>query len=128
MPRKGWPDWDVYVKRGCVCEYCGFDGTEYRAWQQLQIDHIIPQNSAGANSEMNKAVACQGCNRDKGFYDPRNGQAFNEPPDEITRSELIERSVAHIRSCRDQRRYTEEHSDMMDEIRQRGGRSMSAQL
>jgi hypothetical protein len=124
MPRDGWPDWGVYVRDGCICQYCGFDGTEFRAWQQLQIDHVIPQRSGGEDSEKNKAVACTGCNRDKGFFDPRSGQDFKEPPDDTTRAELIGRAREHIKNCRALKNYQSAHSDMMDEIRE--GRKVAA--
>jgi hypothetical protein len=27
MSKARWPDWEIYVQYGCVCVYCGFDGT-----------------------------------------------------------------------------------------------------
>jgi hypothetical protein len=95
MPREGWPDWDTYVLRGCVCEYCGFDGsTSWQTWNQLVIDHIIPRCKGGArDAAMNKAVACCYCNGHKLWYDPRSPEQVTaglaEPPDERSRLELI---------------------------------------
>jgi 5-methylcytosine-specific restriction endonuclease McrA len=119
MPRDGCPDWDVYVRDGCVCQYCGFTGTEYRAWQQLQIDHVIPQCCGGKDSYKNKAVACNGCNRDKGFFDPRSGEAFDEPPDDTTREKLIKRASDHIKNFRELMKYPIMHLAMIDEIDRR---------
>jgi CRISPR/Cas system Type II protein with McrA/HNH and RuvC-like nuclease domain len=85
----------------------------------LEIDHIIPQSRGGEDTPLNKAVACHGCNHDKGFYDPRSGQAFNVPPDDITRAELINRAWGHIKTCRELKGYPSAHRDMMEEIGKR---------
>jgi hypothetical protein len=116
MPRPGWPDWGVYVDRDCFCEYCGFDGTGYLAWQQLEIDHIIPQSKGGRDAPLNKAVACHGCNRDKGFYDPRSGEAVTEPSGPAMRAEMIQRAWQHIKECRLQKQYPSAHEDMAKDI------------
>lgn len=104
MPRDGWPDWDVYVQRGCICEYCGFDGsTSWQTWNQLTIDHIIPKCKDGdRDAAMNKAVACFYCNSHKLWYDPRSPEQkaarLAVPPDEQSRSELIKNAFAHIQT------------------------------
>lgn len=102
MPRNGWPDWDIYVQRGCICEYCGFDGTvSWQAWNQLAIDHIIPRSKGGSpDHPRNKAVACCYCNGHKLWYDPRSqdqaAARLAQPQSEQERSELIKRAFAHI--------------------------------
>lgn len=119
MSRQGWPDWDIYVERGCHCEYCGFDGTTWPAWNQLAIDHIIPKSQGGKDSRINKAVACSFCNHRKGWYDPRDGQVILEPTNEQSRSELIERARKHM-SETDKWNLHSAFTDMMAEIKQRG--------
>jgi len=126
MPREGWPDWDIYVQRGCICEYCGFDGTtSWQTWNQLAIDHIIPRCKGGArDAVMNKAVACCYCNGHKLWYDPRSPEqaaaGLAEPLDEVSRSELIKNAFKHIQqNGLDKWTVVSAFDEMMDEIRKR---------
>jgi hypothetical protein len=97
----------------------------------LETDHIIPQCKSGKDqgTTTNKAVACHGCNRDKGSYDPRNGEtldgeAIKEPIDEAMRSELIRRAWQRIRENRERKQYPAAHRDMIDEIKNRKDRGL----
>ena len=55
-------DENVYRRCDFTCVYCGFDGRVFENWMQLSIDHVLPRNSGGGNSETNKVVACRSCN------------------------------------------------------------------
>jgi 5-methylcytosine-specific restriction endonuclease McrA len=89
MAETDWPDWNVYVRDGCKCVYCGFDGTKLLSWFQLEIDHLIPVRSQGADWPENKVVTCVMCNKLKHGYDPGNGR-IQSPSDPMNRQELIE--------------------------------------
>ena len=73
-----WPDWSVYLRDRCRCVYCGFDGSVYANWRQLQIDHLLPKSVYPAliDSPENKVVSCCRCNGLKGNYDPSNGKGL----------------------------------------------------
>jgi hypothetical protein len=97
MPSRDWPawiDWDVWVRDRCRCVYCGLDGTDWRSWFQLEIDHIIPHEAGGTDASLNKAVACRGCNQCKHRYDPRQGDLIELT--EASRVVMIENARRHV--------------------------------
>jgi hypothetical protein len=110
MPSQDWPnwiDWNVWVRDGCRCVYCGLDGTDWRMWFQLCIDHIIPrvavltEQRLRVEGQLNKAVACHGCNVTKGAYDPRGTERTIELT-ESYRLVLIDRAKMHIEERKEQ--------------------------
>ncbi len=40
MTRRGWPDWDVYVRDRAACVYCGLDG-KTAAVERLAADATL---------------------------------------------------------------------------------------
>lgn len=62
------------------CHYCGRRGVicwMTRAWvyfQDLELDHLIPEFRGGQATPDNIVLACQRCNRSKGFR--RTAQAM----------------------------------------------------
>jgi len=113
MAKQDWPDWDVYVRDGCCCVYCGLDGTDIKSWRQLQIDHLIPCCAGGSESPENKVVACADCNRKKHGFDPSGGnKGLLLSAD--GRAELIARAKRHIESK--QRIEEADYRQMMKEI------------
>lgn len=63
MSKEKWPDWDVYIRDAMACVYCGLNGrADFRLWQQLVIDHLIPRAQGGDDLESNKVVSCHRCN------------------------------------------------------------------
>lgn len=55
------------------CEYCGAPGLVLwitRAWvrfRSLELDHVVPEFRGGQATEDNIVLACQRCNRSKGY-------------------------------------------------------------
>jgi len=92
LDKKQWPDWEIYKRDRCRCVYCGFDGTIYANWRQLQIDHLVPRSAdpPGSNDRDNKVVSCAFCNLLKGAYDPREEAAS---PDH---NDLIQQAAKYI--------------------------------
>jgi 5-methylcytosine-specific restriction endonuclease McrA len=46
---------------------------------QATLEHVFPETQGGTNEIVNLAVACAGCNREKGSrHDHRGGQRFDE--------------------------------------------------
>jgi HNH endonuclease len=116
MPNQEWPtwiDWDVWVHDGCRCVYCGLDGTDWRVWFQLQIDHIIPRKAAEIDESLNKVVACFGCNHCKLSYDPRQGETIELT--EASRIVLIDRARRYIDAEKEKLRPA--YGDMMGKIK-----------
>jgi len=51
------------VKRcGIACHYCGRKTTK----QNRHLDHLLPVEAGGQNTEENLVVACKRCNTEKG--------------------------------------------------------------
>ena len=93
---RGW--FDTYVKHGCICQYCGFDGTRSpEDWVQLQGDHLIPRGIAleHADDDLNRVVACYYCNTQKRNYDPAGGK-FKKIDSLESQKELIENARQYI--------------------------------
>ncbi len=53
----------LFVKFGRVCWYCGSD----LSFQQIHIDHIVPQKNGGDDDISNLALTCKCCNVAKNF-------------------------------------------------------------
>jgi hypothetical protein len=54
----------IIIRDGVRCVYCGRDLTE---WDQLQIDHVIPESKKAENGKYEDLVtSCVECNRRKG--------------------------------------------------------------
>lgn len=52
------------------CHYCGVKGNRYGGWGKpgrLEFDHVIPVELGGSNHPDNIVLACQHCNRSKGW-------------------------------------------------------------
>ena len=119
MAKEKWPDWDVYVRDGCVCVYCGLDGKQDpRIWRQLQIDHLIPRKHGGPDKPENKVVSCTRCNVQKGDTDPR---AFLKPPQnrQPSKPALIAAAQEIIESAKARSGETADYDLMMSEISSR---------
>ncbi len=127
MTKASWgSEWDIYVRDGCVCTYCGLWGDSLLLWRQLCLDHIIPQSVGGTDVPENLTVACNYCNQMKGGYDPRTGPYVTPPSDPI-RQDLIERARRHILDAID-RSYEaageelKDFNQMMSEILEKGAK------
>ena len=107
--------WDAFVRGGCKCVYCGFEGTTYSAWRQLISDHLIPENKGGENRRENLVVSCSRCNTFKRDYDPSEGHLTCPPSDEV-RQELIRKATRVIESRERHQGYPEDFRLMMEEI------------
>lgn len=93
---RGW--FGAYVADGCICQYCGFDGTRSpEHWLQLQGDHLLPRGIAGehADESLNKVVNCYYCNVVKRDFDPSHGKLARVKTVECRRR-LIETSKSHV--------------------------------
>lgn len=95
MAKHPWPDWNIYVRDGCTCVYCGFQGTSLLSWRQLTIDHIVPRAKGGPDAPENKVVSCNYCNTMKSGFDPSDGQWSLVLSDE-ERLKLIQKSREYI--------------------------------
>lgn len=52
--------WKVYKRDGYACRYCGNNDTP------LTMDHLIPWEMGGPNTEVNLVAACRKCNKTRG--------------------------------------------------------------
>jgi 5-methylcytosine-specific restriction endonuclease McrA len=58
------------------CHYCHAGGTIHwmtRCWVYfagLELDHVVPEHRGGQATEDNIVLACQHCNRSKGYRKP----------------------------------------------------------
>lgn len=94
----------VYLRDRCVCQYCGLDGTsDFRIFENLCIDHLVPTARGGPDAADNMVIACRNCNEVKGDYDPRK----DAPPE--SREALLTAARKHVRNRLDAKRtYFEE--------------------
>ena len=64
------------------CLHCGSKlvvDDQGRPMGQATLEHVWPETQGGTNEVANLAVACAGCNREKGSrHDHRGGQRFDE--------------------------------------------------
>ncbi|SRR6266478_9309302 len=59
----------VFKRDKFICQYCGFDGTAFRAWAFLEVDHFKPKRldqSGDTHEFSNLVTSCCLCNRMKG--------------------------------------------------------------
>lgn len=52
----------THVHYNFTCQYCGYDGRAFPNWFQLTVDHILPRNQGGTDTDDNKITVCQACN------------------------------------------------------------------
>ena len=52
----------IFLRDRFQCRYCGFDGREFLAWQQLTLDHVVPKNAKGTDANNNLVTCCSACN------------------------------------------------------------------
>ena len=52
----------THLKFGFRCIYCGYDGRAFPNWLQLAVDHVVPVQQGGPDSDENKVTVCQFCN------------------------------------------------------------------
>lgn len=99
MSKDKWPDWNVYLRDSMTCVYCGLDGRrDFRIWQQLVVDHLIPRAQGGDDAEDNKVVSCARCNTLK--KDQQLGTTESRPRDSAHRQVLIDEARGIIqRAC-----------------------------
>jgi 5-methylcytosine-specific restriction endonuclease McrA len=87
MPKEDWPDWNIYVRDKCTCQYCGMSGIgDFDKFRHLSIDHIKPRAAGGDDSEANKVVACKRCNELLGRMVPKGER----------RDELLDSKRKHV--------------------------------
>lgn len=53
--------WQVLVRDGFMCRYCGSAAPDVR----LEADHVIPRSKGGLDTLENLVTACEACNRGK---------------------------------------------------------------
>lgn len=59
------PDEEVFERDGFKCVYCGFDGSSFRTWAFLQVDHFKPVSAGGTDDISNLVTSCSICNHMK---------------------------------------------------------------
>ena len=57
---------NVYIRDGGKCQYCG----EKKGYNELNVDHVIPQGQGGKTKWNNIVLSCIPCNQDKGCRTP----------------------------------------------------------
>ncbi len=78
MAKENWPDWEVYKRDRCTCQYCDASGIgNFNVWKNLSIDHVMPKGSGGPDEPENKVVCCKRCNELLGAQVPE-GKTHNE--------------------------------------------------
>jgi 5-methylcytosine-specific restriction endonuclease McrA len=118
MSKDKWPDWDVYLRDSMTCVYCGLDGrTDFRVWQQLVIDHLIPSAQGGENVEENKVVACNRCNTLKQAQ--RLLTEETSPRDANQRQDLIKEARQLITNTSEKNDEKTDYDLMMRELKSR---------
>ena len=85
--------WDrAYQRHIARCVYCGRDLlVDFDTYMSAELDHLIPTKSGGDDTDTNKVLACNVCNRLKGDYDPRSAS-----PTPSDRDQLIHAARVHI--------------------------------
>ena len=100
------PRWDIYLRDRCKCVYCGFDGsTSFRAWYNLDEDHLYPQNPQSGTQKAdqrlyddprNIVIACRTCNAIKSGFVPSWCSEIPEDLNEQWRMAMIESATVEI--------------------------------
>jgi HNH endonuclease len=92
--------WDAFVDARGRCAYCDADLDVARTAETLRyhVDHLIPRQGGGANTQLNAVLACHPCNRVKKDWDPRDpGQDHSAPRDADERRHYIQRVRDELR-------------------------------
>lgn len=76
----GW-GFETHKKCNFQCQYCGFDGRDFKNWLQLSIEHIVPRSHNGSDESRNLITVCNSCNS------MTSRMKFNENQ---TRDEILE--------------------------------------
>lgn len=58
-------DEEIFQRDGFTCVYCDFDGSDFKSWSFLQVDHFLPVSKGGTNEASNLVTACCICNHMK---------------------------------------------------------------
>ncbi len=58
----------IFQRDGFRCKYCDFDGSTFRGWVFLQVDHLKPRSRGGQDADENLVTACIVCNQMKGAF------------------------------------------------------------
>jgi 5-methylcytosine-specific restriction endonuclease McrA len=88
--------WDVAVRDGGKCAYCGLDGSgDIRILMSFQLDHLKPRNSGGSDDADNRVLACYVCNTEKKDWDPNEGET-----EQLSREKLVEKVAEYIKKRR----------------------------
>ena len=78
MAKEKWPDWEVYTRDRCTCQYCDASGIgNFNVWKNLTMDHVIPDSAGGSDQPENKVVCCNRCNVFLGVAIPQ-GETLSE--------------------------------------------------
>lgn len=56
---------EIFRRDKFKCVYCDFDGSSFKNWAFLQIDHFIPKSKGGSDESANLVTACCICNQMK---------------------------------------------------------------
>ena len=54
--------YEVMLRDGFRCVYCGYDGRDFPNWLQLTVDHVVPSHQGGSGDETNLVAVCHACN------------------------------------------------------------------
>ena len=86
--------WDAFVDACGRCTYCDADLDVGRTAETFRyhVDHLIPRQAGGANTQLNAVLACHPCNHVKKHWDPRElGETHSAPRDAAERRRYIQR-------------------------------------
>jgi 5-methylcytosine-specific restriction endonuclease McrA len=104
-------DREIYIRDKCICQFCGFNGTERTKWRQLEICQLIPPSKGGKRTKDNAVVACHRCRQLKHAFDPRTAASSN-----YARKELIKVTKVYIKNRPDSIDELDDFNAMMKEI------------
>lgn len=101
--------YDVHLRDGFRCVYCGLDGHEsFSHWLTFSSDHLLPKGHPQRENPDFIATACQFCNGAANHYfkmAEREGLSF----DGKSRAELIEQRRPYVmRTREDYKRFWQE--------------------
>jgi CRISPR/Cas system Type II protein with McrA/HNH and RuvC-like nuclease domain len=55
----------LYARGNWMCAYCGKTLLDAK-WNEMSLDHLVPQNFGGTNDHSNLVMVCAHCNSSKG--------------------------------------------------------------
>ena len=82
----------IYNKTNGKCAYCGCT----LPYEKMQIDHVIPLNLGGCDTEENMLAACRSCNHRKGTLTVDKFRHSIEQAPQV----LLRDSVTYRNACR----------------------------